>query len=44
VAGLYLRGLKEFSENPGNVSTSRKKGIKIKKRIVHALSVFKRVL
>jgi hypothetical protein len=35
---------KEFGENPGNVSTNRKKGIKIHKRIVHALPVFKRVL
>jgi hypothetical protein len=35
---------KDFYENPGNVSTKRKKGIKIHKRIVHALPVFKRVL
>jgi hypothetical protein len=35
---------KEFCENPGNVLTNRKKGIKIHKRIVHALLVLKRVL
>jgi hypothetical protein len=35
---------KEFCENPGNVSTSRKEGIKIQKIIVNALQVFKRVL
>jgi hypothetical protein len=35
---------KEFCENPGYVSTNGKKGIKIQKRIVHALPVFKRVL
>ncbi len=35
---------KEFYENPGNVSTNRKKGVKIQRRIVHALPVFKRVL
>jgi hypothetical protein len=34
----------EFCEDPGNVSTNRKKELKIQKRIVHALSVFKRVL
>jgi hypothetical protein len=31
-------------ENPGNVLTNRKEGIKIKKRIVNALPVCKRVL
>jgi hypothetical protein len=35
---------KEFYENPGNVLTNRKEGIKIQKRIVNALQVFKRVL
>jgi hypothetical protein len=35
---------KEFCENPGNVLTNRKEGIKIQKRIVNALPVFKRVL
>jgi hypothetical protein len=35
---------KEFCENPGNVLTNRKEGIKIQKRIVNALQVFKRVL
>jgi hypothetical protein len=36
--------LKEFCENSENVSTHGWKGIKIQKRIVHALPVFKRVL
>jgi hypothetical protein len=31
-------------ENPGNVLTNRKEEIKIQKRIVNALPVFKRVL
>jgi hypothetical protein len=31
-------------ENPGNVPTNRKKGIKNQKRIVQALPIFKRVL
>jgi hypothetical protein len=31
-------------ENLGNVPTKRKKGIKIQKRIVQALPIFKRVL
>jgi hypothetical protein len=35
---------KEFCENPGNVLTDRKEGIKIQKRIVNSLTVFKRVL
>jgi hypothetical protein len=35
---------KEFCENPQNVLTNRKEGIKIQKRIVNALPVFKRVL
>jgi hypothetical protein len=35
---------KEFCENPGNVLTNRKEGIKIQKRIVNSLPVFKRVL
>jgi hypothetical protein len=35
---------KEFCENPGNVLTKRNEWIKIKKRIVNALPVFKRVL
>jgi hypothetical protein len=35
---------KEFCENPGNVLTNRKEGIKIQKKIVNALQVFKRVL
>jgi hypothetical protein len=35
---------KEFSSNPGNVLTKRKEGIEIKKQIVNALPVFKRVL
>jgi hypothetical protein len=35
---------KEFCENPGNVLTNRKEGIKIQKRIMNALPVFKRVL
>jgi hypothetical protein len=34
----------EFQENPRKLFTSMKKGIKIEKRIVHALSVVKRVL
>jgi hypothetical protein len=34
---------KEFHENPGNVLTSRKEGIKIQKKTVNALPVFKRV-
>jgi hypothetical protein len=35
---------REFCENPGNVFSNRKEGIKIQKRIVNALPVFKRVL
>jgi hypothetical protein len=35
---------KEFCENPGNVITDRKEGIKIQKRIANALPVFKRIL
>jgi hypothetical protein len=35
---------KEFCENPGNVLTNRKERIKIQKRIVNSLTVFKRVL
>jgi hypothetical protein len=35
---------KEFCENPGNVLTNTKEGIKIQKRIGYALPVFKRVL
>jgi hypothetical protein len=35
---------KEFCENPGNVFTNRKERIKIQKRIVNSLTVFKRVL
>jgi hypothetical protein len=35
---------KEFHENLGKLSPNRKKGIKIQKRMVHALPVFKRVL
>ncbi len=35
---------KEFCENPGNVLTNRKEGIKIQKRIVNALPIVKRVL
>jgi hypothetical protein len=35
---------KEFCENPGNALTNRKDGNKIQKRIVNALTVFKRVL
>jgi hypothetical protein len=35
---------KEFRENPGKLPTTRKKGIKIQKRIVPSLPVFKRVL
>jgi hypothetical protein len=35
---------KESCENPENVLTNRKEGIKIQKRIVNALPVFKRVL
>jgi hypothetical protein len=35
---------KEFCENSGNVLTNRKEGIKIQKKIVNALPVFKRVL
>jgi hypothetical protein len=34
---------KEFCESAGNVPTNGKKEIKIQKRIVHALPVFKRV-
>jgi hypothetical protein len=34
----------EFSENLGKLSTNRKKGIKIQKRLVPALPVIKRVL
>jgi hypothetical protein len=33
---------KEFCENLGNVLTNRKEGIKIQKRIVNALPVFKK--
>jgi hypothetical protein len=32
---------KEFCENPGNVLTNRKEGIKIQKRIVNSLSLQK---
>jgi hypothetical protein len=39
-----LAAFQKFCENLGNVSTNRKKGIKIQKRIVHALPVFRRVL
>jgi hypothetical protein len=39
-----FRFSKEFCENLGNVITNRKEGIKIQKRIVYALPVFKRVL
>jgi hypothetical protein len=35
---------KEFSENLGKVLTNRMNATKIQKRIVQALSVFKRVL
>jgi hypothetical protein len=35
---------KVFCENPGNVLTNKKEGIKIQKIIVNALPVFKRVL
>jgi hypothetical protein len=35
---------KEFCENPRNVLTNRKEGIKIQNRIVNTLPVFKRVL
>jgi hypothetical protein len=35
---------KEFCGFSGNVLTNRKEGIKIQKRIVNALPVFKRVL
>ncbi len=35
---------KEFSENPGKILTNRKEGIKIQKRILDELPVFKRVL
>jgi hypothetical protein len=35
---------KEFCENLGNVLTNSKEGVKIQKRIVNALPVFKRVL
>jgi hypothetical protein len=35
---------KEFHENPGKILTNRKEGIKIQKRRVKALPVFKRVL
>jgi hypothetical protein len=38
------RFTKEFCENPGNVLTNRKEAIKIQKRILNALPVFKRVL
>jgi hypothetical protein len=31
---------KEFLENPGNVPTNRRKGVKIQKRILHELPVF----
>jgi hypothetical protein len=33
----------EFCENPGNIPTKWKTGIKIQKRIMHSLNVFKRV-
>jgi hypothetical protein len=32
---------KEFCQNLGNALTNRKKGIKIQKRIIYALSAFK---
>ncbi len=38
------RLLKVFRENPRNVPTTRKKGIKILMRRVHTLPVFKRIL
>jgi hypothetical protein len=38
------RSSKQFCENPGNVLTNRKGRIKIQKRIVNALPVFRRVL
>jgi hypothetical protein len=38
--GATCRFSKEFCENPGNVLTNRKEGIKIQKRIVNALLVF----
>jgi hypothetical protein len=41
---VTCRFSKEFCDNPGNVLTNRKEGIKIQKRIVNALPVFKRVL
>jgi hypothetical protein len=41
---ITCRFLKEYRENPGKLSTNRKKGIKIQKRIVPSLPVFKRVL
>jgi hypothetical protein len=41
--GATCRFSKEFCENPGKGLTNRKEGIKIQKRIVNALSVFKKV-
>jgi hypothetical protein len=34
---------KEFCENPGNVPTNRKKGLKLQKRAMHALLVLTKV-
>jgi hypothetical protein len=41
---VSCRFSKEFCEYPGNVLTNRKEGIKIQKRMVHPLTIFKRVL
>jgi hypothetical protein len=44
-AGRHLRFSDEFFATPGNVYLhQRKKEIKISKRIVHTIAVFKRVL
>jgi hypothetical protein len=40
----FIRFFQNSFENPGDIPTNRKKGIKIQKRIVHKLPVFKTVL
>jgi hypothetical protein len=44
-SGRQLFGaFQKFDENLGNVLTNWKKGITLEKKIVHALSAFKKVL
>jgi hypothetical protein len=42
--GATCRFSKRFCKISGNVTTNRKKGIKIQMRMVHALPLFNRVL